>query len=347
MPRLFRALLAALAVVVGCLASTGTQADPTLKIVVGRLSATQVARLEAAAPKAKIVSVASEEAALEEIGDADALIGILSEDLVKAGKNLKWIQVLSAGVDRYQYPSLIESEIVFTNAKVIQGPNVADQAMALLLAMTRQIVRASALAAGRDWRQVRRKLKEGSTIELAGKTALVIGYGGIGAAIAERAHGFGMEILATAHNTDKPHPEWVTIYPPEQLEVLLPRARVVFVAVPLTPETRGMINAKTLAAMADGTYLVNIARGPVVDTDAMVAALQSGKLAGAGLDVTDPEPLPPDHVLWTLDNVVLTPHMGGSSDVVWERRVDLARDNLAAFVQGKPLRNVVDKRAGY
>jgi phosphoglycerate dehydrogenase-like enzyme len=344
-----RALVTVVALAVGCFASTGTHAKKTLKIVVGRLDAQQVAVLKKAAPNAKIIAVADADAALKEIADADALIGLLNEELVKAGKNLKWIQVLSAGVDRYRYPALIDSDIVFTNAKVIQGPNVADQAMALLLAMTRQVVRASVLAQEHEWSTVRGKLRESphGIIELNGKTALVIGYGGIGAAIAERSRGFGMEIVATAHNADKPHPDWVELHPANKLPELLPRAHVVFLAVPLTDETRGMIDAAALDKMRDGAYLVNIARGPVIDTDALIEALRSGKLAGAGLDVTDPEPLPMDHPLWKLDNVVITPHMGGTSDVVWERRLGLARDNLQAFVQGKPLRNVVDKQAGY
>lgn len=139
----------------------------------------------------------------------------------------------------------------------------------------------------------------------------------------------------------------IQLHGADQYLELLPKAHVVILAVPLTDETRGMIGPEAFEKMRDGTYIVNIARGPVIDTNAMLAALKSGKLAGAGLDVTDPEPLPKDHPLWAQDNVVITPHMGGASDVVWERRVQLAVDNLSAFVEGKPLRNVVDKKAGY
>ncbi len=349
MDRRIRTLITAFALTMGCFSSAGTEAKKPHKIVVGRLDDAQVAQLRKAAPNARIVAVASADEALAEIADADALLGILNEDLVKKGKNLQWIQVFSAGVDRYRFPALVESDIAFTNAKVIQGPNVADQAMALLLSMTRQVVKASRLAQKHEWGVVRSKLREkkNATIELAGKTALVIGYGGIGGAIAERCRGFGMKILGTTRNPDKPHPEWAELHSANKYLDLLPRAHVVVLAVPLTDETRGMIGKEAFARMRDGTYLVNIARGPVIDTEAMLEALKSGKLAGAGLDVTDPEPLPMDHPLWTFDNVVITPHMGGASDMVWNRRMELAVDNLTAFVDGKPLRNLVDKKAGY
>ncbi|MCA9688753.1 MAG: D-2-hydroxyacid dehydrogenase [Myxococcales bacterium] len=344
-----RTWIAAVALVIGCLTTpTSTDARKQLKIVVGRLDPAQVAELRAAVPDVTFVHVASADEALAHIADADALIGILDERLVARGAQLRWIQVLSAGVDRYRYPALVQSDITLTNAKVIQGPNVADQALALLLALTRQIRRAVDYGPKLGWRATRDKLYADKTIELQGKTALVVGYGGIGSAIAERARGFGMRIEAVDPHPEKPHPEWVAaLYTPDRLLEALPRADVVFIAAPLTEETEGMIDATALAAMKDGSYLINIARGKIVDTDALVAALRSGKLAGAGLDVTEPEPLPPEHPLWTLDSVVVTPHMGGASDQVWARRMELVQDNVRAFTSGAPLRNVVDKERGY
>lgn len=343
-----RLVLIGLLLVIGCLTSGPvTNAHTQLKIVVGRLSGEQVASLQKAVPEARLVAVASADDALAHIEDADALIGIASEPLVKKGKRLRWIQVLSAGVDRYGFAALRESEIVLTNAKIIQGPNVADQAMALLLALTRQVHRAVELGPKHGWRATREKLRQGKTIELADKLALVVGYGGIGSAIADRAHGFGMRVEAVNRSLDKPHPKWLKLHPSSALLQVLPRADVVILAVPLTAETTKMFDAEAFAAMKDGSYLINIARGKVVDTQALVAALKSGKLAGAGLDVTEPEPLPDDHPLWTLENVVVTPHMGGTSDRVASRRMELVRENLRAFVDGKPLRNVVDKQRGY
>ncbi len=323
---------------------------PGPKVVVAWLDDAQLAELRAAAPKARLVPVESAEQAMKEIADADALLGVVSPELIRAGTQLDWVQVYSAGVDRYRFPELKNSDIVLTNAKVIQGPNVADQALALLLVLTRGIHRVVARAPERDWRGTRDALKksEHRPIELHGKTALVVGLGGIGSAIAERARGFGMKIIAVDPKVDKPRADYIEeIVPPAKLREVLPRADVLFLAVPLTRETEGMIGAEEFAALKPGAFIINIARGKVIDTDAMVAALERGTLAGAGLDVTDPEPLPPEHPLWTFENVVVTPHMGGTSDKVWERRVALLRENLRRFVAGEPLRNVVDKQREY
>lgn len=302
--------------------------------------------LREAAPGVEVVAAADPETALREVVDADALIGVPDDAMIKAGKNLKWVQVYSAGVERYLFPSLRESDIVLTNAKVIQGPNVADQAMALLLVLTRKLN--IAMQHRGQWREGRAAAANAGPIELEGKTALVLGLGGIGTAIAERAAGFGMRVIGTARHPNRPHPAFVeAVFGPSDMLQKLGEADVVFVAVPLTEDTEGMLDAEAFAACKEGAYVVNIARGKVIDSDALLAALESGRLAGAGLDVTDPEPLPPEHPLWKRDDVVISPHMGGSSDRVSERRTELIEDNLRAFATGQPLRNVVDKGSGY
>lgn len=340
-------------VIAGCLTSTspGTEARSLPpKVVVTRLSAEEVDQLRKAVPGVELVVADDPERLRAEIADADGFVGVVTPEILEAGERLRWVQVYSAGVDRYRFPELTGSDVVLTNAKIVQGPNVADHAMALLLVLTRGIHVAVRQQADRKWRETRDTLKqEGQRpIELHGKTALVVGLGGIGSAIAERAAGFGMEVIAIDPHPDKPHADHVrSIRLPSALHEALAEADVVFLAVPLTDETRGMIDAKALAVMKPSAYLVNIARGKVVDTDALVAALSSGKLAGAGLDVTEPEPLPPEHPLWGLPNVVITPHMGGTSDAVWARKLELLQDNLGRFSKGQPLRNVVDKTRGY
>ena len=134
---------------------------------------------------------------------------------------------------------------------------------------------------------------------------------------------------------------------PDELDALLPQADVIVSCVPHTPESKGMLGTRQFECMKDGVYVVNVSRGAIIDTPALVSALQSGKVAGAGLDVTDPEPLPPDHPLWSMPNVIITPHVAGASDNIHARRIALIRDNIARFVQGLPLRNVVNKRLGY
>ena len=331
-----------------CLVAPQIQARKEPKIVVVHLDGERLASLKRAASGARVVAVEDESEALQQIGDADALLGTASPALMRAGKNLRWVQVYSAGVDRYLFPEMLESSAVLTNAKVIQGPNVADQAMALLLVLSRKMHVAIRAQQQHDWRQARRRIKDAGPIELAGKTALVVGYGGIGSAMGERVHGFGMKVLAVDPRPDKPYPDFVErVYLPTQLHQALARADVVMLAVPLTDETEGMMDAAAFSAMNKGALLINIARGKVVNTPDLLAALESGQVGGAGLDVTDPEPLPPDHPLWTAPNVVITPHMGGTSDMVWQRRMELLEENVARFVAGNELRNVVDKERGY
>jgi phosphoglycerate dehydrogenase-like enzyme len=337
-----------LLLVFGCLlrAPSSSANTPPVKVVVMYASDEALADMRAAAPQLLIVGVADPEAAMREIVDAQGFVGVPTEALVKAGKWLQWIQLYSAGVERYLFPALVDSDIVVTNAKVIQGPNVADQAMALLLVLTRQVN--LAIAHRGHWDDARDAARQAGPIELEGKTALVVGLGGIGTAIAQRAAGFGMRVIGTAAHPDKPHPDFVeAVYGPDQLLAQLPHADVIFVAVPLLDNTRGLFDAEAFAACKPGAYLVNIARGQIVDTDALLAALDSGRLAGAGLDVTDPEPLPDDHPLWLRDDVVITPHMGGSSDQVAARRAALIEENLRHFAAGEPLRNTIDKQRGY
>lgn len=345
-----RKLLAFLLLLLSCVVlpeSSAQQPGPT--VLVARMDEADIAKLRAAVPGAKIIPVDDEQEALANVAKADALVGIVTEELVQKGKRLKWIHVYSAGVDRYRFPALVESDITFTNSKVIQGPNVADQAMALLLVLTRRVHDAIRAAPEKDWRGMRNSIRESGKrpVELHDKTALVIGLGGIGTAIGERARGFGMKVVGIKRNTSE-KPDWVeSVHTADALPELLPNADVVFLAVPLTRETEGMYGTDEFAAMKDGAFLVNIARGKIIDTDAMLAAAQTGRLGGIGLDVTDPEPLPPDHPLWDQPDVVITPHMGGTSDRVWERRFELTSRNLDAFVKGEAMENVVDKKSGY
>jgi phosphoglycerate dehydrogenase-like enzyme len=175
----------------------------------------------------------------------------------------------------------------------------------------------------------------------------VVGLGGIGSEVARRGKGFGMEVLAT-RRSDTPPPHYVDRQArPDKLMELLPEADVVVLCVPLTKQTEGMIGARELEAFKPDAYLVNVARGKVVDTEALLEALEDGRLAGACLDVTDPEPLPPGHPLWTMPNVVITPHMSGRSELTAQRWRAVYLENLRRFGAGEPLLNVVDKSAGY
>jgi phosphoglycerate dehydrogenase-like enzyme len=184
-------------------------------------------------------------------------------------------------------------------------------------------------------------------IELRGKTALIIGLGGIGTQVAERAFAFGMRILAVDPK-DIPYMRAVEYCgKPDELRTLLPEADVVISCVPFTEPSYRMLGAAEFDLMKDGVYVINVSRGRIVDTEALTAALKSGKVRAAGLDVTDPEPLPLEHPLWSMPNVLITPHNATVSDNLNERRIDLFRENIERFVTGRMLRNVVDKQRGY
>ena len=318
------------------------QPDREPRVLVLGVSDEQVKNLQQAVPSVELVTAEQDERAAR-VADVEALIGTCDPELVKAGKNLKWVQVGSAGVSYCMYPELVDTDIVLTNAKIIQGPEIADHALALLLYLTRKLGHAAAGKSTGDWTPQ----KYLDSIELRGKQALVIGLGGIGTQVAERASAFGMLVNAIDPKDISYINSVTKTGKPDQLNHFLPSADVVFMCAPITPKTDKMLGKPEFSLMKKGAYFINVSRGKIVDTDSLVAALKSGHLAGAGLDVTEPEPLPEDHILWTLDNVIITPHVAGRSDGITERRLALYEENLKRFSTGLPLRNVVDKTKGY
>jgi D-2-hydroxyacid dehydrogenase (NADP+) len=328
------------------LLGVGTAAGETVTICVPAPLAEKLADLPTRHSGLRLVSAGKTADLVARAAECDGVVGLWGSDvadMVRAGTKLRWVQVGSAGVERYvSVPELRDSEIVLTNAQIIQGPEIADHAFGLLLALTRDIkFFAGQMAKG--WER-RPRLP---MIELRGRTALIIGLGGIGTQVAQRAAAFGMRVLAVDPEDVPMHRDVAYVGKPDELDALLPEADVVFSCVPRTPRSEGMLGRRQFAAMKEGVYVVNVSRGAIIDTDALVAALGSGKVAGAGLDVTEPEPLPADHPLWQMPNVVITPHVAGGSDRIEERRLKLFRENVERFVTGRPLRNVVDKKLGY
>lgn len=323
-------------------------AGATLTYFMQAADAAELEALARSAPGVKVVAGLSRDAALARAGEADGCdASYASEEFVRAAPHLSWVQAMSAGVDRYAGRADLSdaSRIALTNLRAVHGPAIADHAFAMLLALTRDLPVHLAARESGAWK------REGSgeiePIALQGRTLLVVGLGGIGTEIAVRAHGFGMRVIAT-RRSDEPGPRFVEhVGKPEELLALLPRADVVAVCVPLTKETERLFDARAFAAMKRGSYLVNIARGRVVDQEALVAALESKQLAGACLDVTEPEPLPSNHPLWRFQNVVITPHVAARAELTEERANALVRENLRRFGAREPLLNVVDPAAGY
>jgi D-2-hydroxyacid dehydrogenase (NADP+) len=330
--------LALAAMVLACVA--GAQQKKILVTDAGIIPA-----LEGASPGVRLVAV-TPQTILSELADADALIGEPTPEQVRAGRQLRWVQVMSAGVERVLHRSgtndLRESRIVLTNNKIVQGPEIADHALAMLLTLSRGIHRFVEHRRQEIWQP---RPYEG--IELNGRTALVIGVGGIGTQIAVRAHAFGMEVIGVDPEDVPMLPFIRRVVKPDQMDEVLPLADVVFVAAPHTASSEKMLGAKQFAAMKQGAYFIAVSRGRLYDLNALVQALDSRRLAGAGVDVMDPEPLPKGHPLWKFDDVIITPHIAGRSDKDRGRMVGTIRENIRRFAEGRPLLNVVDKEKGY
>jgi phosphoglycerate dehydrogenase-like enzyme len=245
-------------------------------------------------------------------------------------------------VEGVLFPELVASDVTVTNAKNLYGPQIADHAFGFLLALTRRLNVSIPNQSKEEWARGREGM-----VELDGKTAVIIGIGGIGGNIAQRAHGFGMRVIGVDIR-DLPRNNIVQkVVPPDRLDEVLPEADVVFIAAPHTKKTEGMMGAKQFSLLKKGSYYIAMSRGKLTDTNALVKALDEGRLAGAGLDVTDPEPLPKGHPLWKFPNVVITPHTSGGSDNLAARQRALLLDNLTRFGAGRPLVNVVNKQEGF
>lgn len=291
-----------------------------------------------------IVPVRSPQEAKAIIADADALVGFCQADVIAAGQKLKWVHTQQAGIEScVKIPKINDGTIVLTNAQRLNGPNIAEHTMGLLLALTRGINGAIRNQADGAWNPA----ASANVMDLEGKTMLIAGLGGIGTDVAKRADAFGMRVIAT-RNSGREGPKFVAkVGLSHELPDMIGEADVVVNALPLTPETTGLFNAAMLARMKPTAYFINIGRGQTVVTADLIKALETKKLAGAGLDVTDPEPLPKDSALWKLPNVVITPHTAGASELKQERSWIVMRENLRRYVAGDKLYSVVDVKRGY
>src|SRR5262245_52947490 len=284
----------------------------------------------------------------EAVVGADALIGLCTPEIVSRGTSLKWVQLLNAGADSCAtIPAVAARGILVTKLQRIQGPHMAEHAMALMLSLARALpvyaVEQNAGAFTRGFRETRGE----RPIEIEGKTLLVVGLGGIGTEVAKRAHGLGLHVIAT-RNSRREGPDYVEyVGLADEYRTLAARADVVVNSTPLTPETRGMFDAQFFAAMKDDAFFINIGRGESVVTADLTAALQKGTIGGAGLDVTDPEPLPASHPLWSMSNVIITPHIATSSDYRSDRTFTLVAENVRRYARGDAVLSVVDLAAGY
>lgn len=302
-----------------------------------------VAQIQAAAPDWEIVDAGQERVATELL-DADIFCGhakvpVPWPEVVRRGR-LRWIQSSAAGLDHCLTPEVVASSIPVTSASGVLADQVTEHAIALATALTRSLpafFRA----------QQRKEFVRLPTRDLHHATVGIVGLGGVGRRLAAVLSAFKTRILATDwFPIDKP--EYVAeLWGPERLPDLLRAVNILFLCAPLNQITRGMIDAAALALMQPHAYLINVARGPLVVERDLVAALKSGKLAAAAMDVTEVEPLPLASELWELPNVIITPHVGGQSASRIDDMTDFFVENIRRFRAGEPLVNLVDKRLGF
>jgi phosphoglycerate dehydrogenase-like enzyme len=299
-------------------------------------------RILASASFAEVVFPTSPEDELREVREADVVFGRITPQLFEHAPMLRWVQALGAGVDGSLFDELVESPVVLTSEKGHVGPHLAEQAFALLLALTRGVARSIREQTWSNKSEIRAECWE-----LTDRTIGIVGLGGTGLEVAKRAAAFGMRVVAVDPE-DVVTPPYVThLWTLDRLPRLLAEADAVVICAPLTDQTRGMFDRAAFERMQRHAILVNVTRGGIVDEDALIAALRDRLIAGAGLDVTATEPLPDGHPLWTMPNVVVTPHVAGASPRRLDRATSLFCENLQRYKAGQELRSLIDKRKGY
>lgn len=288
---------------------------------------------------------AGDDADYGEIADTDVIVGWCSPAAIAAADDVQYLHIYSAGIERCaSIPGIADRGLIATNSAKAASETIAEHGIALMLMMTRGLHHHHRQQMQGEWRG---GFGRPDTLAVKGKTMLVLGLGGIGSQIAKRAHDLGMMVTGTRNSSRRGAGYVSYVGLADETNTLAAKADVIVNALPLTDATSGIVDGEFFDAMKKGAFYVSVGRGGTTDTDALMAALESGKLAGAGLDVTDPEPLPAGHPLWGMQNVVISPHTAASSDMSRHNTMLLARENLRRYINGEKLFNVVDFARGY
>lgn len=299
--------------------------------------------LEAAAPGWEFLYVPAKEVAGGQLARANVIIGNLPVYRLPQCPNLEWIHLNTAGAEAYCKPGALDPHVLLTNSTGAYGLALSEHMLGVTLEMMKN------LHIYRDHQQEALWQDEGRVDSIWGSTFLILGLGDIGGEYARRVRALGGKAIGV-RRTPSECPDWLDgLYTMDKLDELLPQADVVAMSLPGTPQTNNLMDRRRLGLMKPSAYLINVGRGNAVDTDALLQALEGGRLAGAALDVVDPEPLPSDHPLWGCPRAVITPHAAGKFNLpeTFERIVHISAENLAAFREGRPLRNLVDRKTGY
>jgi phosphoglycerate dehydrogenase-like enzyme len=302
-------------------------------------------RLAESVPEVRVVVAEDAAAAAREIVDAEAAFGWLGRDLLTAAKKLRWLQAPQAApAAGYYYPELVAHPLVATNFRGIFNDHISAHILSFVLAFARGLHVYIPQQLRREWKK---PPEDTGVVHLPAAAALIVGAGGIGAETARLCAAFGMKVLATDARLTAAPAGVAELHKPEALDALLPRADFVILTVPHTPATEGLMHRARFQHMKKSAFFINIGRGMTTKLADLVDALDAGEIAGAALDVFEQEPLPAEHRLWTMPNVLITPHMAGYGPYLDDRRLQIIVDNCRAFAAGQALRNVVDKTAWF
>jgi phosphoglycerate dehydrogenase-like enzyme len=287
-------------------------------------------------------------ALLEALEGAEVYVGFgIPREVFQLSDRIRWVHSGAAGVGGSLFPAMMESDVVFTNSAGTHGVPMAEHAIAMMFYLARALDYAETGRRERRWNRDPIATSPSPVRELTDSVVGILGYGGIGREVGRRAKGLGMRVWAVKRNPAGDYPEVERLLGPADLREVLAGSDYVVVTVPHTRETEGLIGEEELACMKPDAVLVNVARGSIVDEAALIAALESRSIRGAGLDVYADEPLSASSRLWDLENVCLTPHIGGVSPRFWERETELIIENTRRYLAGESLLNVVNKQAGY
>jgi len=299
-------------------------------------------------PQMRVMHLTSYDLIPAEIPDTDIFAGFtLTPDQLTAARKLKWFHVTAAGVAQLMRPDVLASGITVTNSRGIHAIPMAEHTMGMILSLARKFPASVRYQQQHRWAQQEIWDARPRPTELKGSTIVIIGFGAIGTELARRARAFGVRVWAVTRSghADASLADWT--FPATDLAKVLPEADYVILAAPDTPDTRHMIGATELAAMKPSACLVNVSRGGLIDESALVAALKSGTIAGAALDVAEDEPLSKDSPLWDMENVFITPHTSSVSENLWPRQTELMLENLDRWFRGRELINTVNLARGY
>ena len=320
--------------------------QPPRRILVREADPALLDSLRKVAPGVEFITAASNAEAVAKAREVDAVLGFCAPEIVAAGPRIRWIQLYSAGVERcVADPQLGERQVLLTNMQRVAGPVMAEHVIAMMLAFARGLHFYIPERMAARW--ATNLPAPARMISIEGKTVLVVGLGGIGTEVAKRAHALGMRVIATRASGREGPPFVAYVGLPDELHRLAGQADFIVNTVPLTAATTGLFDAKFFAAAKPGSFFFNVGRGRSVVQPDLVAALRSGRIAGAGLDVTDPEPLPPADPLWQMSNVIITPHVSAESDLGQAARFAIVAENVRRYVAGDRMLNVVDLQKGY